>query len=135
LGGERLNVKKLLVLCLVALVVVAVVYRQRIFLRDPLGKVERNGVRLEGANVFINYYNEVLIEVPNLAQRYLVQRGSVPGTPKNLSCLRGVMCWTDADVATVAPLGGAGYRPDVVMTSTDVSFKDGAGEGMRVELR
>jgi hypothetical protein len=87
------------------------------------------------ANVFINYYNEVLIEDPNLAQRYLVQRGSVPGTPKNLSCLRGVMCWTDADVATVAPLGGAGYRPDVVMTSTDVSFKDGAGEGMRVELR
>jgi hypothetical protein len=48
LGGERLNVKKLLVLCLVALVVVAVVHRQRIFLRDPLGKVERNGVRLEG---------------------------------------------------------------------------------------
>jgi hypothetical protein len=117
------------------LVVVAVVYRQRLFLRDPLGKVERNGLRVEGASVFINYYNDVLIQSADGVSHSLVQRGSVPGTPAKLSCLRGMMCWTAADIAMVTPLGGADYRPNVVMTNKEVTFLDGNGDGVRVVLR
>ena len=62
LWRERLSLKRVVIVGVVLLVVVAVVYRQRLFLRDPLGKVERNGIRVDGASVFINYYNDVLIQ-------------------------------------------------------------------------
>jgi hypothetical protein len=127
--------KRILIVGVVLLVVVAVIYRQRLFLRDPLGKVERNGIRVDGARVFINYYNDVLIQNADAGQPYLVQRGSVPGAPARLNCLRGMVCWTEADIATVAPLGGAEYAPNLVMTSTEVTFQDGNGDGVRVVLR
>ncbi|HEY6412270.1 MAG TPA: hypothetical protein VIX42_01200 [Edaphobacter sp.] len=127
--------KRVLIVGVLFLIVVAVMYRQRLFLRDPLGKVERNGLQVNGANVFINYSNDVLIQNVDAGRPYLVQRGSVPGTPAKLSCLRGMVCWTEADVATVVPLGGAGYRPNVVMTSKEVSFQDGNDDGARVVLR
>ena len=52
-----------------------------------------------------------------------------------LSCLRGMMCWTDAGIATVVPLGGADYRPNLVMTNREVTFRDGNDDGVRVVLR
>jgi hypothetical protein len=125
-------VKRLLVVGIVLLVVLAVVYRQRLFVRDPLGKVERGGVRMENARVFINYSNDVLVEDASGERRYLVQHGGEPGTPKKLGCLRGMVCWTEADMASVLPLGGHG---EVVMTNKEVSFVDNAGTGIRVELR
>jgi hypothetical protein len=130
----RMNLKRVVIIGVVFLVVVAVVYRHRLFLRDPLGKVERNGLRVDGASVFINYYNDVLIQNAD-AGPDLVQRGSVPGTPAKLSCLRGMVCWTEADIAAVVPLSGAGYRPNVVMTNKEVTFQDGNGDGVRVVLR
>jgi hypothetical protein len=126
--------KNFLLFTVMLLVLLLVVYRQRIFLRDPLGKVERNGIRVQGASVFINYSNDVLVNDVDAAQHYLVQHESVPGTPKKLNCLRGMICWTEADMATVLPLGGAGYRPEVAMSNREVSFRDGAGEGVRVVL-
>ena len=126
--------KRVLIVGVLFLIVVAVMYRQRLFLRDPLGRVERNGMRVEGASVFINYSNDVLIQSA-AAGAYLVQRGSVPGTPAKLSCLRGMVCWTEADIAAVSPLGGADYRPNVVMNSKEVTFLNGNGDGMRVVLR
>jgi hypothetical protein len=117
------------------LVVIAVVYRQRLFLRDPLGKVERNGMRVEGARVFINYFNDVLIQSADGGQPYLVQRGSMPGTPVKLSCLRGIMCWTEADSAATVPLGKVDYRPNLVMSSKEVTFQDANDDGVRVVLR
>jgi hypothetical protein len=127
--------KRVVIVGVVLLVVVAVVYRQRLFLRDPLGKVERNGMRVDGARVFINYYNDVLIQSADGGQPYLVQRGSVPGTPAKLSCLRGMMCWTEADSAATVPLGRADYRPNLVMNSKEVTFQDGNDDGVRVVLR
>jgi hypothetical protein len=127
--------KRVVIVGVLFLIVVAVVYRHRLFLRDPLGKVERNGLRVDGASVFINYYNDVLVQNAGGRQLYLVQRGSVPSTPAKLSCLRGMVCWTEADIATVVPLGGVAYRPNVVMTSKEVSFQDGNGDGVRVVLR
>jgi hypothetical protein len=125
-------VKRLLIVGTLLVVVLAVVYRQRLFVRDPLGKVDRDGVRLETARVFINYSNDVLVEDAGGEWRYLVQRGGEPGTPKKIGCLRGMVCWTEADLAPVLPVGGHG---EVVMTNREVSFVDSAGEGMRVELR
>jgi hypothetical protein len=135
LWRERLSLKRVVIVGVVLLVVVVVVYRQRLYLRDPLGTVERNGMRVEGARVFINYYNDVLVQSADGGRPYLVQRGSVPGTPAKLSCLRGMVCWTEADIATVVPLGGADYRPNVVMGNKEVTFQDGNGDGVRVVLR
>lgn len=132
-GGVRPGLKRILIVLMVLVIVVAVVYRQRLFLRDPLAKVELNGIGVDGASVFINYDNDVLIRGVD-AGPYLVQRGSVPGTPAKLNCLRGMVCWTEADVAVV-PLGGVRYQPNVVMTSREVTFLDGVGDGMRVVLR
>ena len=130
----RLGLKRILIVLTVLLIVVVVIYRQRLFLRDPLGKVERSAVQVDGASVFINYYNDVLIRNSD-GGFYLVQRGSVPGTPAKLTCLQGMVCWTEADIAKVAPLGGVGYQPDVAMSDKEVSFKDGEGAGVRVVLR
>jgi hypothetical protein len=127
--------KRVVVVGVLLLVVIAVVYRQRLFLRDPLGKVERNGMRVEGARVFINYFNDVLIQSADGGQPYLVQRGSMPGTPVKLSCLRGMMCWTEADSAATVPLGKVDYRPNLVMSSKEVTFQDGNDDGVRVVLR
>ena len=131
---ERLTLKRVLIVGVVLLVVCAVVYRQRLFLRDPLG-MERNGMRVDGPRVFINYYNDVLMQSADGGQPYLVQRGSVPGTPAKLSCLRGMMCWTEADSAATVPLGKVAYRPNLVMSSKEVTFQDGNDDGVRVVLR
>jgi hypothetical protein len=130
----RLSLKRILIVLTVLLIVVVAVYRQRLFLRDPLGKVERSAVRVEGAGVFINYSNDVLIRNSD-GGFYLVQRGSVPGIPVKLTCLQGMVCWTEADIAKVTPLGGVGYQPNVVMSDKEVSFQDGEGAGVRVVLR
>ena len=54
----------------VLLVVFVVVFRQRIFIRDPLGKVERNGIAQDGARLYINYSNDVLVEDAAANRRY-----------------------------------------------------------------
>jgi hypothetical protein len=128
-------VRKILIVGALSLVVLVAVYRQRIFVWDPLGSVERDGVRQMGTRVFINYSNDVLVEDPAAARHYLVQAGSMPGSPKQLGCVRWLMCWTEADIAPVTPLGGEGYRPVVVMSNKMVSFVDGTGATVQVRLR
>jgi hypothetical protein len=110
--------RKILVIGTLLLIIVIAVYRQRIFLRDPLGKVERNGVAQQGMRLYINYSNDVLVEDTAGGHRYLVEAWSgVPGIPEHLFCLTGLMCWTDADQATVFPLDGAWSRAKAVMTA------------------
>ena len=118
------------------LVIFVGVFRQRIFLRDPLGKVERNGVAVDGARLFINFSNDVLVEEPGTERRYLVQGWSgVPGVPQILGCVQGLMCWTDADHAAVFPLDGRGAGARAVMGAKEVTFMDETGARVRVELR
>ena len=123
--------KKILLIGTLLLAVVVAVYRQRIYLWDFLGKVERNGVRVEGARVFINYSNDVLVKEGGSFS--LVQGWNrVPGAPKHLSCLRSMVCWTEADRAeSVAVAGAAG----VEMSSKSVSFTDAGGARVQVRLR
>ena len=127
---------KILVGGTLLLVVFVGVFRQRIFVRDPLGKVERNGVAVDGARLFINFSNDVLVEEPGTERRYLVQGWSgVPGLPQILGCVQGLVCWTDADHAAVFPLDGRGAGTRAVMSAKEVAFADENGAAVRVELR
>ena len=129
--------RKLIVLLILIFVVLVAVYRQRLYLRDPLGKVERAGVREDGEKVFINYNNDVLLQAPGGTQSILIQgRGAIPGMPEHLFCVRELMCLTDADTAPVIPLAGAGAgRQLPTMTSEEVHFSDANGVGVAVQLR
>ncbi len=122
--------------CAVLIAVFVAVFRERIYLRDPLGKVERNGVVEEAARVYINYSNDVLLEDAATHGFVLVQgRSRAPGVPQHLSCLNGLACWTDADEAAVIPLRGAGNGVPAEMSAKEVSFVDTRGEGIKIELR
>lgn len=128
--------RRLLVLVVAALAVLLAIYRLRIFVRNPLAKVKRNGVLVDGARVYINYSNDVLIEEPSEQITYIVQNWNrVPGTPRGLNCLQGIVCWTDADHARMVPLGGASYVPDTIMNEHEVSFNDGYGVNIDATLR
>lgn len=128
--------RKILFVGALLLAVLLVVFRQRIYVRDPLGKVERNGIAQDSARVFFNYSNDVLMEEPSAERRYLVQGWSgLPGSPKRLFCLTGLVCWTEADQAEVFPLEGVGGKIPAVMSAKEVSFVDESGAKVRVELR
>ncbi|MBS1821413.1 MAG: hypothetical protein JST61_05500 [Acidobacteria bacterium] len=128
--------RKLIALIAVALVVLLALNRQRVFIRNPLAKVKRNGVQVEGARVYINYSNDVLVEGPEGQPTYIVQTWNrVPGNPTALTCLRGIVCWTDADHARMVPLVGASDMPDTMMNDREVSFNDGYGINIDVALR
>jgi len=126
----------MLVLLGLVFVVLLAIHRQRLFLRDPLGTVKRNGVVVDGARVYINYSNDVLVEETAEQRTYMVQGwNKLPGVPKELTCLRGLVCWIDADHARMVPLGGASYSPETTMTDKLVTFNDGYGIGIGVTLR
>jgi hypothetical protein len=128
--------KKILIVGALLLAVFVAVFRQRIFVRDPLGKVERNGVAHDGSRVFINYSNDVLVEDAAKHHFVLVQGwSSLPAVPEHLACLTGLVCWTDADKAAVFPLEGVGGKTPAVMSAKEVSFVDDSGAGIRVALR
>jgi hypothetical protein len=154
--------KTFLLLVFVALLALIVVNRRRIYVRDPLATVYksdarqdgksdlvqsgRNDVKQSGVQVFINYSNDVLLwqDAEPGAYRILVQAwNKMPGSPVRLTCLRWVVCLADADHASTYPIDWTGnngrgkgkYDPRVSMTSRTVSFVDGDGATMRVELR
>ncbi len=111
-------------------------FRQRIFLRDPIGKVERNGIQQDGTRVFINYSNDVLVEDTTRNNRYLVEGWSrIPGVPKHLSCLTGLVCWTEANQAEVFPLGNTPAQAKAMMDSKQITFQDETGAEIVVQLR
>jgi hypothetical protein len=128
--------RKIFVVGTLLLVVLAVVFRQRIYVRDPLGKVERNGVAQDGERLYINYSNDVLVEDAARHRFVLVQGWSaLPGVPQHLFCFTGLMCWTDADRAAVDPVEGIGGKTPAVMSAKEVTFVDESGAKVRAALR
>ena len=128
--------KRILIVGTLLLVVFVAVFRQRIFMRDPLGKVERGGAAQDGTRLYINYSNDVLVEDSTRHQFVLVQGWKkLPGVPQHLFCLTGLTCWTDADKAGVFPVEGVGGRTPAVMSAKEVTFVDEAGAKIRVTLR
>jgi len=102
--------------------------------------------RQSGVQVFVNATGDVLLwqEAEPGAYRILVQAwNKAPGTPLRLICLRWMVCLTEADRAATIPMDWTGnsgrhkgkYDPRVSMTGRGVSFVNGDGATVRVELR
>jgi hypothetical protein len=128
--------KRILIVGVLLLGVFVVVFRQRIYVRDPLGRVERSGVGQDGTRLYINYSNDVLVEDVAQHQFVLVQGwNELPGVPQHLFCLTGLMCWTDADKAAVFQVEGVGGKTSAVMSAKEVTFVDESGAKVRVGLR
>ena len=128
--------RNFLIVATVLLIIFVAVFRQRIFLRDPLGKVERNGIRQDATRIFINYSNDVLLEDLTRNNRYLIEGWSkTPGVPKHLICIAGLACWTEQNEAEVFPLGSAPNQAYAEMSAKEVVFEDETGAPIRVKLR
>jgi hypothetical protein len=132
------------ILLIVFLVVMAFIWvnRQRVYVRDPLATVYKNGVKQSGVQVFMNYSNDVLVEQnfgDRATGRTLVQGwNKMPGTPAELTCVRWTACMTDAVHAGTLPVEWSGkgkYDPQVAMTNREVTYVDGDGATVRVVLR
>ncbi len=123
-----------LILLLVVLAVVFVVWnRQRLYVRDPLGSVVRDGVKEQGAQVLINHSNDVLLQNYN-APMYvtLVQHGDRVGTPAEIHCVAYVACLLDTDVpAFLVTDEGAKVT---TMTGKVVEYRDANGRDTVVTL-
>jgi hypothetical protein len=133
--------RKILLLAFLVLIALIFIYRQRVFVRDPIGAVYRDEVKQSGVQVYINSLNDVLLikDSEPGAYRILVQSwDQAPGTPVRLTCLIWTACLTEADNAPIVAMVGNGpgrYEPKVVMTNREVSFVDGNGAKVRVELK
>lgn len=125
--------KRFLLLLSLAFVVFVAVYRQRLFLRDPLAKVYRDGVRQQGAQVYINYSNDILVLDDGSVPSYMVQNWNrQPGVPQSLKCLHAMACWSDHDRATLVPLAGSVGL--ATLSEREVSFRRNESS-IRVTLR
>jgi hypothetical protein len=115
--------KTFLLVAFVVLIVLILFNRDRIYVRDPLASVYRtearkdaqtaaptdrlNEVKQAGAQVYINYENDVLLVQADRSgeHRTLVQNWSkMPGTPVELHCLGWTACMTDMDRAPTIPV-------------------------------
>ena len=137
-----------LITAFLVLVVLILINRQRVFVRDPLATVYRNDVKQEGTQVFINYSSDVLLERDadtdtgsgeTVSNQTLIQGwDKSPGVPTILHCIRWMACLTDADHATTLPLDWTGkgkYNPRVSMSKGAVSYVDADGATIRIDLR
>jgi len=120
--------KKILLLLVLVLVVFIVYNRQRLYLRDPLGNVVRDGVKEDGTEVFINYSDDVLLQNrPAPIYMTIVQHSNHIGEPRVVPCIRFIVCLMDADVVTLT----APTAPNVVvesMSGKSVAFTEGKHE-------
>ena len=118
--------KKIIALLFVVGVVLLVMNRYRVYVRDPIGGLYRGGVKEDGAQVYINYANDVLIENDNPPSYIeVVQHGDHAGVPKQIQCVHWVACLLDADQAALLP--GSKVRIEV-MNGKMVEFRDSRGE-------
>jgi len=125
--------KKILLLLVLVFVVFVAFNRDRLFLRDPMGSVTRDGVKVEGVQVYINAKNDVLLEKDSApAFVTVIQHGNHVGTPKTMPCLHWVVCMADAEAWTLV----AEDTNAVVesMTGKSVVVRDGKTETV-VSLR
>ncbi|WP_213805568.1 hypothetical protein [Granulicella sp. dw_53] len=131
--------RKIIVVGLILIVVILVIFRQRLFLRDPIAKVERNGTLQTQYRVYLNYFNDILVEDLEHNRRFLVQAKDgvpiAPGTPLHLQCLQAMACLTETNFAQTVPLSKEYMPAEVEMTNSFVAFHDGDGAAMRVSLR
>jgi hypothetical protein len=133
--------KKILPLAFLVLMTLIVLHRQRVFVRDPLATLYRNGAKQPGTQIYINYSNDVLLlrDDPGGPHYTLIQHwNQMPGTPVLLRCVRSMACLSDADQAPTFPIvwtGKGRYDPHVSMSNAEVAYVAADGSRMQVELR
>lgn len=126
---------KILLVVTIVLVVFVAVYRERIYLRDPMGSVMRAGEKVDDARVFINYDNDVLVQEQGGARMWAVQHwNGLETVPAGLTCVEGLMCLAPAERLT-GEAGTAVNRRIATMTNREVDFVDGDGRPVGVTLR
>ena len=126
--------RKFILLSTLVLVALVILYRNRIFLRDPLGRLERNGVAAPDSRVFINYSNDVLIQESSGRQMFVVEHGNrLPGTPSGLTCIQGLLCITPSNAATVPSTPAPGT--EATMSNREVSFTEAGGARIHIRIR
>ena len=127
--------RRFLVLLTLALIALAVVYRDRLYLRDPLGKIARNDAEQADAAVYINYENDVLVREKHGAEMFVVQHwNGLQAFPSGLTCIEGMLCLLPAD--RVLDVGGTGAaQKPAEMSDREVSFRDGSGARVKVTIR
>ena len=127
--------RRILVLLTLVLIVLAVVYRDRLYLRDPLGKITRDGVEQGDAAIYINYENDVLVREKHGAEMFVVQHwNGLQATPAGLTCIEGMLCLTPADRVMDVGATAAGHAP-AQMSDREVAFVDGSGAKVKVTIR
>lgn len=107
--------------------------RLRLFVRDPLASVTRGDTTEVGAQVFLNYNNDVLLESDH-APMYLtiVQHDQPIGVPDGLKCIHYLVCLAGGFPAPLAaPTPGARIA---AMSPKLVQFRDGDGSDVAVKL-
>jgi hypothetical protein len=138
--------KRLFLLAFLIIMVLILINRQRVFVRDPLASVYTStapdgsgAVKQGGVQVYINYSNDVLLVKDSQLGGYtlLVQHwNKTPGTPVQLKCIHWMACLTDNDRAAVLPVQPNGTNdPHVEMNDRELSFVDAQGARTRVQLR
>ncbi len=99
-----------------------------------------------GVQVFVNLSGNVLLERDSVSESSIIllqNWNKSAGTPKELTCVHWLVCYTDADRATVEPLdwiGNSGkvrakYDPHLATMEHSVWFVDGTGATIRIDLR
>ena len=135
--------RKFLVVITVLLVVFVVLARQRLFMRDPLAIITRDGTKVANAHASINYSNDVLLydDSAGRSRTYLIQNwNKTLIAPARLMCVTKLACLTDADHASGDPIT-PGRRVNrsptagVSMSDRVVSFVDEDGALVEVTLR
>lgn len=125
--------RKLVLFAVLALIVVAILYHARLFIRDPLGRVERNGIPDPDARVYVNYWNDVLVQQQGGRHMFVVQHSNkLPGEPASLTCIQGLLCLTPSDQAVP---GTADASNQAQMSDREVSFTDPLGDHIDVQIR
>ena len=136
--------KKLLLLLTVALVVFVAVYRQQIYVWDPIATVSRDNVKQGSVRVMINFSNDILIDDNSTSTRriYLVQHWNMAAqfATGQLRCIEYLSCMTDAEQATgekliAGPRGKREPYEGVTMTDRRIKFVDEHGALVEVVLR
>ena len=124
--------KKVLLLLLVLFAVGIYFFRQQIYLRDPVAKVEMNGIERTKVRVFINASNDVLmsgVDVPS--ELMLVQHGQKgPGLPEPVKCSMWLVCFLPAPPVPMEAFSGGIDG----MTSKLVTFHDANGDAVTVKI-
>ncbi len=126
--------KKWILLLVLVFAVFVAFNRTKLFVRDPLASVTRDGVRETGTQVFINFNNEVLLEHDG-APAYVTaaEAAGHVGTPQSIQCVHWLACLTDAYPATL--VDGSAATRTLRADGKAMEFRDAAGRDVLVALR